>query len=260
MFSGQLFVFFCVFVLGSVVGSFLNVCIYRIPLGQSIVYPASHCFKCITPLRWYHNIPIVSFVLLHGRCAFCDEPFSWRYPAVEALNGFLYCLVFHYARFSAVSLVLFLFVSILVVVAFIDIDHQIIPDVITLPGIVIGFICSFALPWVSWVDSLLGVLIGGGSLFCVAFLYELLAKKEGMGGGDIKLLAMIGAFCGWRVILPVVFLSSLLGTMVGVPLMWARKRDSGMALPFGPFLVFGTLIYLFWGDILVQWYLSFFYI
>ncbi|EAT16762.1 prepilin peptidase [Desulfuromonas acetoxidans] len=249
-----------VFVLGAVIGSFLNVCIYRIPLGKSVVFPPSHCFSCDSRLRWYHNIPILSFLFLRGRCAFCGASFSWRYPGIEALNGALYCLVFYYARFSMVTLVLFLFVSALVVVTFIDYDHQIIPDVITLPGIPIGFICSFAIPWVSWKDSLIGVLVGGGSLFAVAFLYEFFTKKEGMGGGDIKLLAMIGAFCGWRVILPVVFLSSLLGSLVGIPVMLLQKGDSKMALPFGPFLVAGTLIYLFWGEVLVRWYFNLFVI
>nr|WP_321532006.1 prepilin peptidase [uncultured Desulfuromonas sp.] len=252
--------FVWVFILGAVIGSFLNVCIYRIPLGQSVVFPPSHCFNCDNRLRWHHNIPILSFVFLRGRCGFCGASFSWRYPGVEALNGALYCLVFYYARFSLVTLVLFLFVSALVVVTFIDYDHQIIPDVITLPGIPIGFICSFAIPWVGWQDSLIGILVGGGSLFAIAFLYEFFTKKEGMGGGDIKLLAMIGAFCGWRVILPVVFLSSLLGSLVGIPVMLLQKGDSKMALPFGPFLVAGTLIYLFWGEVLVRWYFNLFVI
>jgi leader peptidase (prepilin peptidase)/N-methyltransferase len=258
LFDDLLLMFVGVFLFGAIVGSFLNVCIYRIPLGKSIVVPASHCFKCDTPLRWYHNVPILSFLFLRGRCAFCGAPFSWRYPAVEALNGALYCLVFYYARFSLVTLVLFLFVSALVVVTFIDYDHQIIPDVITLPGIPIGFICSFAIPWVSWQDSLIGILVGGGSLFAVALIYELITKKEGMGGGDIKLLAMIGAFCGWRFILPVIFLSSLLGSLIGIPIMLMGKGDSKMAIPFGPFLVTGTLIYLFWGEVLIRWYLNLF--
>jgi len=255
--GGQLMLSFAsVFILGAVIGSFLNVCIYRIPLGLSVVFPASHCFSCDNRLRWYHNIPILSFLILRGRCAFCGHPISWRYPAIETLNAGLYCLVFYYARFSLVSLVLFLFVSALVVVTFIDVDYQIIPDVITLPGILIGFICSFVIPTVSWQDSLIGILVGGGSLFLVAFLYEMLTKKEGMGGGDIKLLAMIGAFCGWRVVFPVIFLSSLMGSLVGIPIMLMRKGDSKMALPFGPFLVAGALIYLFWGEILVRWYFN----
>ena len=251
-------IFVWVFVLGAVVGSFLNVCIYRIPLGLSIVFPASHCFNCKKQLRWFHNIPLLSYFFLRGQCGFCGHPISWRYPAVELLNAVLYCLVFYYTRVSLLSLVLFVFVSALLVVMFIDFDHQIIPNVITYPGIPLGFVCSFAIPWVSWQDSLLGILVGGGSLWLVAFIYQVITKREGMGFGDVKLLAMIGAFCGWRVILPVIFISSLLGTLVGVPLMMVKKGDSKMALPFGPFLVLGTLIYLFWGVTLVGWYFNLF--
>ena len=155
-------------------------------------------------------------------------------------------------------LVLLLFAARLVTITFIDLDHQIIPDVISLPGIVVGFFCSFLLPWVSWSDSLLGILLGGGSLYLVAAGYSLLSGKEGMGGGDIKLLAMIGAFLGWKAILPIVFFSSVLGTLVGVPLMLVKKADGKLAIPFGPFLSAGALIYLLWGPLIVRWYLNFF--
>ena len=151
-----------------------------------------------------------------------------------------------------------MFAAALVTITFIDLDHQIIPDVISLPGIVVGFLCSFLLPWVSWSDSLLGILLGGGSLYLVAAGYSLLSGKEGMGGGDIKLLAMIGAFLGWKAILPIVFFSSVLGTLVGVPLMLVKKADGKLAIPFGPFLSAGALIYLLWGPLIVRWYLNFF--
>lgn len=246
--------FFFVAVFGLCVGSFLNVCIYRIPLGKSVVFPASHCFNCGANLRWYHNLPLLSYIVLRGRCSFCLAPFSWRYPFVEALNALLYLVIVYYAGFSIESAVLFLFVSALLVITFIDVDHQIIPDVISLPGIVLGVLCSFFLPWLTWQASLLGALLGGGSLFVVAYGYEVLAKKEGMGGGDIKLLAMIGAFCGWKAVLPIIFISSLLGTVVGVPLMIVNNADSKLAIPFGPFLALATVIYLFWGDALVRWY------
>nr|WP_320116437.1 prepilin peptidase [uncultured Desulfuromonas sp.] len=251
-------IFFSIFMAGAIVGSFLNVCIYRIPLGLSVVFPPSHCKKCNKSLYWYHNIPIISFILLRGRCAFCGEKYSWRYPGIEILNAVLYCLVFYYWRYSLETLVLLLFVSLLVVVTFIDFDHQIIPDIITYPGIIVGFFCSFLIPSLHWLDSIFGVLIGGGCLLVIAYCYELIAKKEGMGGGDIKLLAMIGSFCGWQAILPVVFIGSLLGTLVGVPLMFFRKKDSTMALPFGPFLAFGALIYVFWGRGLIWWYFNLF--
>ncbi|MCD6526841.1 MAG: prepilin peptidase [Desulfuromonas sp.] len=252
------FLFIAVAMLGAVIGSFLNVCIYRIPAGKSIAFPASHCPVCSAPLRWYHNVPVISFLLLRGKCAFCNAKISWRYPAVELLNAGLYVLAFWYFGFSPITLVLFLFLSALVVITFIDLDHQIIPDVISLPGIVVGFACSFALPWLTWLDSIYGILLGGGSLLVVAGVYEFLTKKEGMGGGDIKLLAMIGAFLGWKVILPVIFLSSLIGSLVGVPLMLLQKSDGQLAIPFGPFLATATIVWLFWGRSILQWYFSFF--
>lgn len=246
------------FILGAVIGSFLNVCIYRIPAGLSIVSPASRCPQCESTIRWYQNIPIVSWLMLRGRCAQCAAPISIRYLLVEALTGVLFLGVFWTFGLHGATLVYWLFAAALTVITFIDLDHQIIPDVISLPGIVVGFLCSFAVPWVSWVDSLLGILVGGGSLLLVAMAYEFLTKKEGMGGGDIKLLAMIGAFLGWQAVFPVIFISSLTGTLVGIPVMIRQKADSKLALPFGPFLAFGALFYLFWGPALIRWYLSFF--
>ncbi len=247
-----------VFVFGAVVGSFLNVCIYRIPLQQSIVFPASHCPECNLALRWYHNIPVLSFLVLRGQCGFCQKPISWRYPAVELLNALLYLAVFHISAFSLTTIVLFLFISALIVITFIDIDHHIIPDVISLPGVVAGVAASFVLPWVSWQDSILGALLGGGSLFAVAYVYALFTGKEGMGGGDIKLLAMVGAFLGYKAILPVIFFSSLMGTAVGVPLMLIKKADGRLAIPFGPFIAAATLVYLFAGAQIIRWYLNLF--
>jgi len=257
--NGELFVMLAtVFSLGAIVGSFLNVCIYRIPSDISIVFPASRCPVCSSPLRWYHNVPIFSYLFLRGRCAYCSEKIARRYPLIEALNGFLFVLVFSRFGFSWISVVFFLFVSALVVITFIDLDHQIIPDVISLPGIVVGFCCSFLLPWLGWQDSLYGILLGGGSLFAVASLYELVTKKEGMGGGDIKLLAMIGAFLGWKAILPIIFFSSLAGTFVGVPLMMSKGENSRFAIPFGPFLAGASIFYLFWGPAIIRWYLNLF--
>ncbi len=246
------------FILGAVIGSFLNVCIYRIPAGESIVSPRSRCPKCGSGINWYQNIPILSYLLLGGKCASCKVHIPLRYPMVEALTGLLFVIVIYLFGFSWATPVYWLFTASLVAITFIDLDHQIIPDVISLPGIVIGFACSFGIPWVSWTDSILGILIGGGSLFLVAFLYEILTKKEGMGGGDIKLLAMLGAFLGWQAVLPIVFISSFLGSLVGVPLMLLKKADGKLAIPFGPFLAAGALIFLFWGRDLIRWYLSFF--
>lgn len=249
----------CVFfVFGSIIGSFLNVCIYRIPAGLSVVSPPSRCPNCGASIRWFQNIPIFSYLILGGKCGSCGVKISLRYPMVETLTGVLFVLVFFYFSLSLAMLVYLLFVAALVVITFIDLDHQIIPDVISLPGIVVGFLCSFAIPWLTWSDSLLGILLGGGSLWLVAVLYELLTKKEGMGGGDIKLLAMIGAFLGWKAILPIIFFSSLIGSLVGVPLMLVKKADSKLAIPFGPFLALGALVYLFWGPQLIAWYLAFY--
>lgn len=247
-----------VFILGAVIGSFLNVCIYRIPEGMSIVFPASRCPVCAESLRWYHNVPVISYLLLRGKCAFCAVKIPLRYPVIELLNAGLYVLVFWYFGLSSATLVFFIFISALVVITFIDLDYQIIPDVISLPGIVVGFMCSFVLPWLTWQDSLYGILLGGGSLFAIAAGYEFLTKKEGMGGGDIKLLAMLGAFLGWKAVLPIVFLSSLVGTLVGVPLMLIKGADGRLAIPFGPFLALASIVYLFWGGTIIRWYLGMF--
>ncbi|RKX23815.1 MAG: prepilin peptidase, partial [Candidatus Zixiibacteriota bacterium] len=171
------------FILGTVIGSFLNVCIYRIPAGKSIVSPPSSCPNCGHQIRWYQNIPILSYLLLGAKCASCKTKISFCYPAIEFLTGILFSAVWYYFEFSAATLVYWLFVAALVTITFIDLDHQIIPDVISLPGIIVGFACSFFIPWLSWVDSLRGILIGGGILLLIAWLYEKIAHREGMGGG-----------------------------------------------------------------------------
>lgn len=252
------FVIASAFILGTIVGSFLNVCIYRIPAGKSIVSPPSSCPNCGTGIHWYQNVPVLSWLALRGRCASCKVRISPRYPMIEALTGCLFVLVLWYFGFSWATLIYWLMISALVTITFIDLDHQIIPDVISLPGIVIGFVTSFAIPWLPWHESLIGILVGGGSLYLVAWLYELLTKREGMGGGDIKLLAMLGAFLGWKAIFPVIFLASLVGTLIGVPLMLLQRGDSKLAIPFGPFLASAAVVYLFWGPALIDWYLGLF--
>lgn len=244
------------FILGAVIGSFLNVCIYRIPAGESVVRPRSRCPHCLAPITWYQNIPMLSYLFLRGRCGSCKVRISSRYALVEALTGGIFLLVLWRFGLQPFVPVLWLFSAMLVVITFIDLDHQIIPDVISLPGIAVGFACSFLIPWVSWSDSLLGILAGGGSLYVVAWLYAFLAKKEGMGGGDIKLLAMIGAFLGWKAVFPIIFFSSVLGVLVGVPLMLVKRADGKLAIPFGPFLAAGSLVYLFWGPQIIRWYLG----
>jgi len=244
------------FILGAVVGSFLNVCIYRIPAGKSIVSPPSACPHCGQHIRWFQNIPILSYLFLGGKCASCRTVISLRYPAIEALTGLLFALVLYNFSFSTATPVYWMFVAALIVITFIDLDHQIIPDVISLPGIIVGFICSFFIPWLSWLDSLLGIVIGGGILLTIAWIYEKVAKREGMGGGDIKLLGMLGAFLGWKAVLPIIFIASLIGSLIGIPLMLLQKRDTKLAIPFGPFLAFAATVYLFWGHDLIYWYLN----
>jgi leader peptidase (prepilin peptidase)/N-methyltransferase len=247
------------FWVGAIVGSFLNVCIYRIPAGESVVSPPSHCPKCSNKIRWYQNIPILSYLFLSGRCGFCRTRIPFRYVLVEALTGVLFVVNYVHFGLSFATPIYWLFTAALVVITFIDLDHQIIPDVISLPGIVVGFLCSFVIPWLTWLDSLLGILLGGGLLFAIAWLYEVLLKREGMGGGDIKLLAMIGAFLGWKAVFPVIFFASLAGTLIGVPLMLIKGKDARFALPFGPFLAGAALVFLFWGQAIVGWYLSFYH-
>jgi leader peptidase (prepilin peptidase)/N-methyltransferase len=244
------------FIFGAVVGSFLNVCIYRLPKDESVVFPPSHCPACDYQIRYYDNIPIVSYLLLGGKCRSCRAAISPQYPLVEAINGLLTLFLFMRFGPSFSFFVLFLFCCAMVVITFIDLEHQIIPDVISLPGIVLGFVFSFFIPRLGWQSSLLGILVGGGSLYLVASLYQLLTKKEGMGGGDIKLLAMMGAFFGWMAIPFIIFVSSLVGSVIGVTVMLIQKKDSKLAIPFGPFLAFGAILYIFFGRQLIHWYLN----
>jgi leader peptidase (prepilin peptidase)/N-methyltransferase len=253
-----IFLLVAIFLFGTIIGSFLNVCIYRIPAGQSVISPASRCPKCGAAIRWYQNVPVISYLLLRGRCAGCKTRISLRYPLIEALTGLLFVWVWLAFGWQVATPLYWVFVAALVVITFIDLDHQIIPDVISLPGIVVGFLAALAIPWLPWLDSLLGILLGGGSLFLVAAVYQRLTGQEGMGGGDVKLLAMIGAFLGWKAVLPVIFLGSLAGSLVGVPLMLIKRSGGKLAIPFGPFLALGAVICLLWGRQLFDWYVGFF--
>jgi len=252
----QLLFSICSFILGAVVGSFLNVCICRLPRDESVVSPPSHCPGCGYLIRWYDNIPLLSYLMLRGRCRGCGERISPRYPLVELLNALLSLAL--YLRFgpTLAFCVLFVLCSALVAITFIDLEHQIIPDEISLSGIVLGFVASFFLAGHGWLNSLLGILLGGGSLLLVAYGYQLLTGKEGMGGGDIKLLAMMGAFLGWRSIPFIIFVSSLAGSLIGISLMLIQKKDSKLAIPFGPYLALGALLYVFYGPRLIRWYLT----
>ncbi len=264
------------FLFGAIVGSFLNVCVFRIPLGKSIISPFSHCPQCQVPIKAYDNIPILSYFLLGGKCRSCRAPISSRYPLVETMMAvFSFLLVLKFGLSLSV-LIYFVLISSLVVVSFIDLDYRVIPDKISLPGIVLGLLASFAKPQghndflvhfvfrvlrgnvnMATLDSLLGIFIGGGLLYAVAVLFYWATKKEGMGGGDIKLLAMIGAFLGWSSTVFTIMVSSLIGSIVGVALMVAKGADRKYAIPFGPFLSMGAVIYLFFGKEIIRWYLHF---
>jgi leader peptidase (prepilin peptidase) / N-methyltransferase len=241
---------------GMCIGSFLNVCIYRLPAGQSIVFPGSRCLHCGTAIRFYDNIPLASFVWLRGRCRHCRTAIPWRYPLVELLSGVLALTVFIKFGFSPLAGIYYVFISLLVLVTFIDIDQRIIPDTITLPGIPLFFAVSFAVPTTSVVNSLVGIVVGGGGLLLVAWAYRLIARKEGMGGGDIKLLAMIGALVGWQGVLFTVFVGSAIGSLTGLAIMLKTRGGMKLAVPFGPFLSLGTVVYIFWGPRIIRWYFS----
>lgn len=244
------------FIFGALVGSFLNVCIFRLPKKESVVFPPSHCTRCDYVIRWYDNIPILSYLVLRGKCRQCGAPISLKYPLVEFVNGALTLALFARFGLGLAFAVLFVLCSALVVLTFIDLEHQILPDSITLPGIVVGFAVSFFIPGFGWLNSALGILVGGGSLLVVAYGYQLIAKKDGMGGGDIKLLAMLGAFFGWQGVLFIIFAASLIGSLIGVSVMLAQKKDATLAIPFGPFLASAAIIYIFFGRQLIHWYLS----
>jgi leader peptidase (prepilin peptidase)/N-methyltransferase len=235
------------FVFGCVIGSFLNVCIARLPQGRSIVRPPSACPHCETPIAWYDNIPLVSFAALRARCRHCGAPISWRYPLVEGMAGLLGALLMWRCG-PGVSLAVYsLLAAALIVITFIDIDHQIIPNEISLPGIAAGFLLSFVNPDVGWIDSALGIVVGGGFLLLVILVYWLVTKREGMGGGDVKLLAMIGAFLGLGGVWVTVVVASVVGTIVGLIVMIRRGDTTRMPIVFGPFLSLGAVTYVLIG-------------
>jgi leader peptidase (prepilin peptidase)/N-methyltransferase len=239
--------------LGLVVGSFLNVVITRLPERRSLVTPRSACPACGAAIAWYDNVPLVSFAVLRGRCRSCARPIPWRYPLTEAATAVLFGLAA--ARFGpAPSLgVALLLIALLVAVTGIDLEHQIIPDVITLPGTAAGLLASLLTGDVPLVDSLIGIAAGGG-----LFLLIILASRGGMGGGDVKLAAMLGAFLGWKVMLLSVLLAVLAGGAVAVMLLASGRTGRKDPIPFGPFLAGGGAVGLLWGEDLLEWYLGVF--
>jgi len=242
--------------IGALVGSFLNVCIHRLPRHESLVWPASHCPACAIPIAPYDNIPIFSFLFLKGRCRVCKAPISLRYPLVETVNAVGYGLILWWFGPSWAAAAYAVLFSSLLVITFIDLSHQIIPDVITLPGIVLGLLCAATILPVGLVDSVLGILVGGGLLWLVAWASPFLFGKEGMGGGDIKLLAMIGAFLGWRPTLLTIMVGAIAGSVVGISLISLHVLKRDQYIPFGPFLAFGALVSLFFHQDIFHWYVN----
>ena len=235
---------------GAAVGSFLNVCICRIPEGLSIVFPPSRCPHCCHPIRFYDNIPLISYLLLGGKCRDCRERIFPRYPLVEILTAVFAYLLFRRYGLTPAYPVAFLFICTLIVITFIDLDHQIIPHILTLSGIPVFAVLAVLYLDLAVIDAFLGIMIGAGTLYFVAVYYEALTGREGMGGGDVNLLAMLGAFLGWQSLLFILLVSSLLGAVVGVALILAKGKDLRYAVPFGPFLCAAAVLDLFTGEFL----------
>lgn len=266
------------FFVGACFGSFMNVCIYRLPVSKSIVRPRSMCPICGSMVKSYDNIPILSYMWLKGRCRNCKTPISVRYPIVELLAGmFAFCVLNAFGP-RGESIVYFAFIASLIVITFIDIDHRIIPNVISLGGIPIGFLASFLVPRTRMAvfplpdfvakacsflglpqisgHSFLGIVIGSVGLFLVAYIYHLITKTRGMGMGDVKLLAMIGAFLGWEGVFFTVFMGSVVGSIVGGAIAIAQNKNLKSKIPFGPFLSLGAITYVFFGPFLFRLYFN----
>ena len=250
-----------VFLVGLAIGSFLNVCIWRLPRNQSLWRPGSHCPRCRRPVRWYDNVPVISFLLLGGRCRDCHQPIHWRYPLVELLMGTLLALVAWHVGVGWHLLLYGTLIGGLIVSTFIDFDHQIIPDEITIPGVLIGVVASVLYPalhgdrlWsAALYHSALGCLVGGGSLYLMGLIGRAIFRRESMGGGDVKLLAMVGSFLGWEKTLVGFFVAPLFGTIGGVAVKIRHHTD---IVPYGPYLSIGAVIAMLWGDAIIRWLLG----
>ncbi len=244
------------FVVGLCFGSFANVVIYRLPKKKNVATPRSACPSCGHEITWYENIPVLSWIFLRGKCSSCKTSISFRYPLVELLMGLLFVALYLKVGWSWTLLEYLIFGFSLVVVSFIDFDHMILPDTFTLSGIVIGLMGALLNPEREFLTAFYGVLLGGGSLYFMALLYYIFRKKDGMGGGDIKLLAWIGALLGAWPILFVIMFSSVVGSIVGVAVALKSKEGLQSGIPFGPYLALAAIAFIFFGEELLQWYLS----
>jgi leader peptidase (prepilin peptidase)/N-methyltransferase len=244
-------------VAGLVVGSFLNVCIYRLPRRESVVWPASRCTSCGRPLAWFENVPVLAWLVLRGRCRTCGASVSPLYPIVEAVTALVFVGGLAVYGLTPLLGVRLAFVCALIVLFAIDLEHQILPNAITLPGIVVGIVASVFLP-PGLISSLIGAVAGGGVLFAIAEAYYRVRGVEGLGMGDVKMLAMIGAFLGWPLMILTLVFASFAGSVVGVGLIASRRGSMQAALPFGTFLALGALVAAVAGDPILAWYLTFY--
>jgi len=255
----ETFIFIWVFLFGLAIGSFLNVVIYRVPRHKNFLMSRSVCPYCSHQLKWYHNIPMVSYLFLKGKCAFCKHPISFRYPLVEIINALVYVFFFWQWGMSINFFIYVILSSVLIVIFFIDLDFQIIPDVITLPCIVVGLAVSFLPGEIGIVKSLLGLLVGGGALYLIALLGDWLFKKESMGGGDIKMAAMLGAFVGWQKVILIFMSAAVIGLVVSVVLMlFSSQLRQKRIIPFGPFLAMAAMLSISYGERIINFYFTHF--
>jgi leader peptidase (prepilin peptidase)/N-methyltransferase len=243
-------------ILGAIVGSFLNVCIHRLPRGTSIVWPRSACPHCKRHLSWYENIPILSYLALWGRCRTCKHPISGRYPLVEALTSLMFAAAWTYYGPGVLLASRVLLGCSLIVLFAIDLEHHLLPDAVTLPGIIVGFLFSFVTE-PGWLASLIGIIVGGGTLYAIAELYYRVRREEGLGMGDVKMLGMIGAFVGWKLTLVTLMMASFAGSLIGLLLILMGRGSMKYALPFGTFLALGAALAATVGQSVLDWYLRF---
>ncbi len=243
------------FVFGAIIGSFLNVVIHRVPLGISIVRPPSACPNCKNDVRWYDNIPLLSYLVLLGKCRNCGWRIPVRYPLVELVSGLAAAAIVWYYGLTLQAAWMYAFVAIMLVITLIDWEHQIIPDPLSLGGVVLGWIGAAVCLDITVVDSIVGSLAGGGLILLIAITYKLVRKVDGMGGGDIKLMAMIGAFLGWKMILPVLFLAALFGSFYGIWLMRSGGHGKS-AVAFGSFLAPAACLMMFAGERILALYIG----
>ena len=244
------------FIFGTIVGSFLNVCIYRIPMGESVIYPFSHCPECGEKIKWYDNIPIISYLILRGKCRNCGEKISVQYPLIELLTGILTAGVIWKYGISLVSLYFLILACVLIVVSMIDIKTMLVPVKLCYFAMVAGIMLSPFIPIISLKDSILGASFGAGIILFIIETYYIFTGKEGMGYGDANIMALIGAFLGWEKVLLTIFFASLIGSVVGVALMVLKGKNTKFALPFGPFLSAGAYITILFGNEIINWYLG----